>query len=490
MGVVMRELVAGVDSSTQSCKVMIRDAHTGALVRSGVAHHQTGTEVSPEVWEKALHEAIHQAGGLEDVNSLAVAGQQHGMVTLDEHGEVVRNAILWNDTRSAQDADDLISELGDGDYSVGKNRFVERTGVVPVASFTITKLRWLAREEPQSLDRTRAVCLPHDWLTWKLRNTTDLDLLATDRSDVSGTGYASSSAENYDRQLLGLALKSQECANDLILPNIGKPNEIIGTMRNGKKEICLAAGCGDNAGAALGLSTGSGEVVLSIGTSGVVSLVSDKPVKDITGAVAGFADASGRYLPLVATLNASRVVDAYANLLGVSHREFDRLALSAPPGAEGLVCIPYLEGERTPNLPHASGELYGIRNNNFSPSNVARAAIEGMLCGVSEGIHAMRSLGVDISQVTLIGGGARSEAVRRIAPIVLGMPVKVPERGEYVADGAALQAAWAYFGQKYPPVWTPRLSSEFSGTYHPFILERYRNIALSVQERKLKYFHG
>ena len=180
-------LVAGIDSSTQSCKVVIRDAETGKLVRQGRASHPDGTEVHPDAWWAALQQAIDEAGGLDDVAAASVAGQQHGMVVLDEDGEVVRPALLWNDTRSAGAAAELIDDLGGGDE--GRRAWVDAVGIVPVASFTLTKLRWLARHEPAAAERVAAVCLPHDWLTWKLSGSTDLADLRTDRSDASGTLY-------------------------------------------------------------------------------------------------------------------------------------------------------------------------------------------------------------------------------------------------------------------------------------------------------------
>src|SRR3954468_6251870 len=180
-------LVAGIDSSTQSCKVVIRDAESGKLVRQGRAGHPEGTEVHPDAWWTALQSAIAEAGGLDDVAAASVAGQQHGMVMLDENGEVVRPALLWNDTRSAGPAAELIEDLGGGD--AGRRAWVDAVGIVPVASFTLTKLRWLARQEPEAAARVAAVCLPHDWLTWKLSGARTLDTLRTDRSDASGTLY-------------------------------------------------------------------------------------------------------------------------------------------------------------------------------------------------------------------------------------------------------------------------------------------------------------
>src|SRR4051794_29513788 len=197
-------LVAGIDTSTQSCKVVVCDAETGKQVRIGTAAHPDGTEVHPDHWWAALQEAIAAAGGLDDVEAIAVGGQQHGMVCLDEHGEVVRPALLWNDTRSAGAAGDLIEELGGGE--AGRRAWADAVGLVPVASFTVTKLRWMAEHEPHNAARTAAVCLPHDWLTWRLAGSSGLDRLVTDRGDASGTGYWSASQEAYRLDLLERAL--------------------------------------------------------------------------------------------------------------------------------------------------------------------------------------------------------------------------------------------------------------------------------------------
>ncbi len=306
-------LVAGVDSSTQSCKVVVRDAATGELVRRGVASHPPGTEVDPERWWEALLAALDEAGGLDDVAALSVGGQQHGMVCLDAQGAVVRPALLWNDTRSAQAAEDLVADLGEGDPALGAQRWAEATGSVPVASFTITKLRWLADHEPENAARVAAVALPHDWLTWRLSGATSIDTLVTDRSDASGTGYFDSVANAYRHDLLALALRCDEdAARRLVLPRVLGPAESAGPAdaSRGWGHVVLGPGCGDNAGAALGLGLEVGESSVSIGTSGVVASVSATPTADPTGLVAGFADATGHYLPLACTLNAARILDA------------------------------------------------------------------------------------------------------------------------------------------------------------------------------------
>lgn len=452
-------LVAGVDSSTQSCKVVVRDAQTGAHVREGRATHPDGTEVHPDAWWTALRTAIDDAGGLDDTAAVAVAAQQHGMVCLDESGEVVRPALLWNDTRSAGAADDLVAELPGG-----AKGWADAVGSVPVASFTVTKLRWLAEHEPAAAERTAAVCLPHDWLTWRLAGAGDLASLRTDRGDASGTGYWSPATGRYRRDLLEMAL-----GKDAALPEVLGPSQTAGTS-GGRS---LGPGTGDNAAAALGVGAGEGDVVVSVGTSGTIFTVAARPTADPSGAVAGFADATGRFLPLVCTLNAARVLDAACALLGVDHEELSRLALSAAPGADGLALVPYLEGERTPNRPHATGALHGLRLASATRPNLARAAVEGMLCALADGIDAVTAQGASADRVILVGGGARSEAVRRIAPTVFGRPVAVPEPDEYVAAGAARQAAWVAVGGPEPPVWTPSGLQTYDADAVPDVRERY-----------------
>lgn len=463
-------LVAGVDSSTQSCKVVIRDAATGELVRAGGAPHPAGTEVDPAAWWDALQAALTAAGGLDGVEAVAVAGQQHGMVCLNAAGEVVRPALLWNDTRSAGAAADLVEEFGATEWA-------EAIGSLPVASFTVTKLRWLARNEPGHAAATAAVCLPHDWLTWKLRGSGALDDLVTDRGDASGTGYFSGFSGEYRRDLLRLGLGR----DDVVLPRVLGPSEAAGRTPDG---VLLGPGTGDNAGAALGLGARTGDVVISLGTSGVVSAVSPTPTADPTGTIAGFASASGEHLPLVCTLNAARVLDAAAAMLGVDHDELSRLALSVEPGSGGLVLVPYLEGERTPNKPDSTGALHGLTLGTSTPGHLARAAVEGLLCGLADALDALVAAGVPVRRVFLIGGGARSDAVARIAPAVLGHPVLRPTPGEYVADGAARQAAWVLAGSEAPPEWAAADTEVFEADPTPQVRARYAQARdLTVAQR-------
>ena len=464
-----QDLVAGVDSSTQSCKVLVVDAATGDVVRQGRAAHPPGTEVDPAAWLTALHTAIEDAGGIDDVSAVSVGGQQHGMVCLDDSGAVVRPALLWNDNRSAAAARDLIEELG------GPAAWAEQIGVVPVASVTVTKLRWLAEHEPENARRTSAVCLPHDWLTWQLAGAGDLDALVTDRGDASGTGYWSTVEDAYRPDLMVRAL-----GHEAQVPMVLSPHDVAGSLVSGR--AVLGPGTGDNAASALGLGAGPGDVVVSIGTSGVACAVSEVAARDASGIVAGFADATGRYLPLVATLNAARVLDAGCRLLGVDHDELSALALSAPAGAGGLVLVPYLEGERTPVKPDSTAALHGLTLENAERSCLARAAVEGLLCGLADALDAIRAQGSAVDRVLLVGGGAASEAVRRIAPAVLGCPVHVPAPAEYVARGAARQAAWVLSGAAEPPVWDLPALQLYESDPTPHVRTRYadaRDLTLS-----------
>ncbi len=429
-------LVLGVDSSTSACKVQVRDTETGAVVASGRALHPPTTppcsEQQPRDWEVAFDAACAEAGVPTTYRpeALAVAAQQHGLVVLGEQDQVLRPAKLWNDTQSAPDTEDLLAQLAGGPAA-----WAAACGSVLVPSFTVTKLRWLRRCEPEVLRRTATVMLPHDWLTFRLTGRR-----VTDRGDASGTGYWSPAESRYRYDLLH-ELIDGEVDWERALPEVLPPEGVAGDWAMTGAQV--GPGTGDNMAAALGLGLRPGDLALSLGTSGTAFTVSDQPSADPSGTVAGFADATGRYLPLVCTMNATKVTDAVARLLGVDHERFDELALEAPAGASGLVLVPHLDGERTPNRPGATGTLAGLRSD-VTPAQLARAAVEGVVCNL---LHAAEPLGrVTDGRVFLIGGAARSPAYRRVVADLTGRAVQVPSEEELVAAGAAVQAAAVHLG--------------------------------------------
>ncbi|MFM2352099.1 MAG: hypothetical protein RL096_580, partial [Actinomycetota bacterium] len=268
----------------------------------------------------------------------------------------------------------------------------------------------------------------------------DFSALVTDRSDASGTGYFNSQTNTYCDEILEYALGHVPA-----LPRVVAPGEVALQTASGIK---IACGAGDNAAAAFGLGASAGDVIVSLGTSGTVFSVSATSTADATGTIAGFASASNNFLPLVCTLNAARVLDSISTLLEVSHAELGDLALSAKPGADGVVLVPYFEGERTPNLPDAKASITGLTLANNTRENLARAAIEGMLCGLNAGLDALLAAGVQCKRIILVGGAATSPAVQQIAGQIFGVPVLIPTPGEYVANGAARQAASVALGRE------------------------------------------
>ncbi|MGH3250476.1 MAG: xylulokinase [Trebonia sp.] len=470
------KLVAGIDSSTQSTKVLLVRADDGGIVGEASAPHPDGTECHPDRWWEALTAAGR--GLLERADAVGVAAQQHGMVTVDDAGAVVRPAMLWNDVKSAPQAAALVTEFG------GPGEWAARTGSVPTMSFTVTKLRWLAEHEPTSAARVSRVMLPHDWLTWRLAGGGPSDAggdpaveSVTDRGVESGTGFVAPADSRWLPDYAERAL-----GRPVALPRVAAPAEVVGRTSWG---AAISAGTGDNMGAALGMGLAEGDVAVSIGTSGTAYAVTSSMTADPSGLVSGFADATGRFLPLACTLNAARVLDVIARMLGVDAAGLSDLALKASPGADGVVLLPYLDGERTPNRPSANGVLRGLTTANTTPENLARATVEAVLCSLADAIDCLRGCGLEPSRVVLTGGAAKSAAVRTIAPAVFGLPVVVPEAAEYVALGAARQAAWALAGTASPPSWPASPSVTCEAPVAPRVREQYgalRDDAAAWQE--------
>ena len=472
-----RQLVVGVDSSTQSTKVEARDVDTGEVVATGTAKHPPTappvSEQDPLSWWDALVSAVEQLGDdRADVVAMSVAGQQHGLVLLDAAGAPVRAAKLWNDTTSAAEAAALVER-------VGARACAERTGSVPVAAFTITKLAWVAVHEPEVLDRVRMVMLPHDYLTWRLTGEH-----VTDRGDASGSGWFDPTSGDRLSDLLDAAVGDGANWIDRV-PRVLGPIEAAGPLTTAAAadlglpaQVVVGAGTGDNMGAALGLGLRPGDVAMSLGTSGTVFAVSSSATHDASGAVAGFADATGHFLPLVCTLNATKVTDTVARWLGTDPQGLADLALAAADDPGDVTLVPYFDGERTPNLPEATGTFAGLTNET-TREQLALAAHDGVLCGLLDGLDALRSLGATVDgRRFLVGGGSRSIAYRQRAADLSDSPVVIPATDETVATGAAVQAACVVTGASFDDLaerWRLGAGTRFEPVHDGrLVRERYR----------------
>lgn len=476
--------MAGVDSSTQSTKVLLRDAETGRVLGQGTSPHpMTSPPVSeqdPEAWWAAFTAAFDRAVSgarvsASEIAAISVAAQCHGLVALDRGDRVIRPAKLWNDTTSAPDAAELLRRVSPAEWA-------RRTGSVPTAAFTITKLAWLRRNEPAHFAALHRILLPHDWLTFRLTGHA-----VTDRSDASGTGWFDSVAGTYDHALLALLGDDTELGP--MLPRVLGPEEPAGTVLPDiadalglKPGVLVGPGAGDQHASALGLGIAPGEVVYSLGTSGVVFTVSHVRPADAAGIIDGVADAAGGYLPLVSTLNSAKVTDSMARLLGVDHAELSALALRAPVHEDRPVFAAFLDGERKPNRPAARGVLYGL-DAETSRESLALAAFEGVVFGLLRGHRALQTAGVPVDGgILAVGGLARSEAAAQVLANATGRAVEATAVPEAVAAGAAVQAAAVLHGSTVQAVreaWRPerRVVAEATDAVSESAFERYLRLA-------------
>ncbi|WP_424213894.1 FGGY family carbohydrate kinase [Streptomyces sp. BI20] len=441
-------IVAGLDSSSAFTRIVVCDTDTGAVLRQGHAAHPQPApdadpyDADPQGWLLSLGEA---AGGglLEGVEAIGVAAQGQALLPLDTHGVPVRPAMVGNDKRPQLAAAQLTEALG------GRHAWAAAVGSVPRPSQPVAKLAWLARNEPEAARRIAMLMQPHDWLVWQLlgrpaRRTTD-------RGGASATGYWSAATASWRPDLVELAL-----GHRAMLPEVLGPADTAGTTPEG---LLISAGTGETMAAALGLGVGHGDAVVSLGASGSVMAVHHEAVIEPDGLVTALADGAGLHLPVVNVSNAVRALRGTAEMLGTDLDGLSELALKSTPGAHGLVLLPYLEGERTPNLPHSAGTLTGLRRDSMKPEHVARAAVEGMLCSLADALDVLRARGVNIRRVFLLGAAAELPAVQQAAPGLFGTQVIVPEAADYAALGAARQAAWALgvargtLAAHTPPVW-------------------------------------
>lgn len=455
-------LVAGVDLSTQAVTVVLHDAHSGQVRGQGREQlpvtHPPISEQAPHLWVTAFQQALAGACHAADIPpraiaAISVAGQCHGLVALDSNGGVIRPAKLWNDTTSAPQAAAMVAQLGMGAWA-------DAVGSVPTAAFTITKLAWLAAHEPHQLRRIAHVLLPHDYLTFCLTGG-----YTTDRSEASGTGYFAAHEGRYRSDLLRQFV-APDLDWDSVLPQVCGPSQMAGLVSEqaGRwsgltARIPVGPGAGDQHAAALGLGLRARDLLFSLGTSGVVVTTSLAPVHDHAGAVNGVADAAGGFLPLICTLNCTKVSDSFARLLGVTHDELAALALAAPTSARRPVLAAFFDGERFPNRPTARGVLAGIASD-VSREQLALAVYEGVLFGLLAGVDAMLNLGLACDgRVVVAGGGARSQAYRQLLADHLGRQVSSYDAPEATARGAAVQAAAVLTGTEVTAVrdaWCPQ----------------------------------
>jgi xylulokinase len=433
--------VLGVDSSTQSCKVEVRDVDTGQLLGTGAAPHPPAfpprSEQHPSDWVAAFVAATRAALASCErpvtVRAISVAAQCHGLVLLDAAGQPLRAAKLWNDTTGASN----LARLAD---RIGTRRWVLRIGSLPTAAFTIAKLAWVAEHEPGLLDRVATILLPHDYLTYWLTGAR-----VTDRSDASGTGYFDATAREWITEYLNLAAGARDWASKL--PTVLGPTDVAGTVRAAAADelglpsgVLVGPGGGDQHAGYLGLGLIDGDQYFGIGTSGVVATSSRTPVFDPSGLVDGVADLTGGYLPLVSTLNAARVGDVAARLLGTDLDGLTELALEAGD-SQGPVLVPFLDGERKPDRPDARGAFVDITSHT-TRAELARSFVEGPLLSLLSGRDSLRACGVELNaRITAVGGGSRSPATRQLLADLSGEEVVTLDAEEATARGACIQAA-------------------------------------------------
>ena len=435
----------GIDCGTQGTKALLL-AHDGTAHGRGYAPHALterssgAREQNPEWWIEALCTSVKQAiqqTKATSVQAIGVSGQQHGLVILDENKKVIRPAKLWNDTETAPQNQQLVELFG------GKEAWFTRFGIVPLTGYTVSKLLWIKQHEPENFARIRHILLPHEYLNFYLTGE-----LRAERGDSSGTGFFDPRSGEWIREVLD-AIDGGTGQLYAALPPLGSVNVPVGTLLPQVAATLglapgalVSSGGGDNMMGAIGTANvREGVVTLSLGTSSTVYSYQSQPADDPTGNVAPFCSSSGGWLPLVCTMNATNVVTQTLQNLGRTVADIDPALAATEPGAAGILFLPFLNGERTPDLPTARGTLTGLSASNWTPENLIRAAIEGVTFGVLNGL-ALIQRGHPVQRILAIGGGARSAAWRQLIADATGATVEVPLEEEAGCLGAAIQALY------------------------------------------------
>ncbi|MBS7657266.1 xylulokinase [Candidatus Bathyarchaeota archaeon] len=444
-----REFFIGIDNGTQSTKTIIVDGTTGRVISKAAKSYGLieglppgHKEQDPNVWIEALHETIIQSLRIakidpKNIKAIGVSGQQHGLVPLDKDGRVIRPVKLWNDTSTFEECRILTRKLG------GQKAVINYLGLTIPPGFTASKILWLKRHEPHNFEHLNTILLPHDYLNFYLTGKKVMEY-----GDASGTALMNIRTRKWCKEVLNaIDLNLNEK-----LPPIQSSDKAVGTVRKEVAEkfgfnddVLVSAGGGDNMMGAIGTgNTHKGIVTASFGTSGTIYAYSDAPVVDPEGEIAAFCDSTNAWLPLLCTMNVTVATEFVRNLFNLSHEELSVLVEKTPPGSNGLLLLPYFEGERTPNVPDGTGVFYGLNSKTYNKEHFARASMEGVTLGMNYGLNRMKKLGIKPLQIRLTGGGSKNPTWRQIAADIFGTEVVCLEIDEGAAYGAALQAMWTY----------------------------------------------
>ncbi len=452
----------GIDCGTQSTKTIALDAESGGILASAAQSYEVlpglpagHLEQNPSTWVQAVDVTIQQvleALGARrgDVRGMGISGQQHGFVPLDHDGQVIRPAKLWCDTSTAEECDLMRAHFG------GAKAVIEKVGMDMLPGFTAPKILWLKRHEPDNFAKLATVLLPHDYLNFYLTGQFRMEY-----GDASGTALMDVRNRTWAQDVLDFI----DPALGEKMPALGSSRKAAGTLLpelarrwNLSANVVVSAGGGDNMMGAIGTgNVAAGRVTASLGTSGTIYAYSEKPVVDSGGEIAGFCDSTDAWLPLVCTMNVTVATEAARNLFGWSHAQLEEAVRSVPPGAGGLLFLPYLQGERTPNLPRGTGVFHGLTTRTMTPAHMARATMEGVTLGLAYGLHRMRTLGISPTEIRLTGGGSKSAIWRQICADVFGCRVVTLAEAEGAALGSAIQALAAVETKRSVNAWSDEL---------------------------------
>jgi xylulokinase len=462
----MRNLLLGIDSGTQSTKVLVVDARNGRVLGQSAQAYDLipglpagAKEQHPHTWRDATARAIKGAlqaarATAKEVTAIGVSGQQHGFVPLDAAGEVIRPSKLWCDTSTAVECEMITRKLGGLESAIGE------LGNAILPGFTASKILWLKRKEPKNFARLATVLLPHDYLNFWLTGNRVMEF-----GDASGTALLDVKARAWSQKALAAIDPGLAGA----LPPLIRSDDPAGTLQPGAAAelglnagVLVSAGGGDNMMGAIGTgNTRAGVVTASFGTSGTIYACSEKPVIDPQGEIAAFCDSTNRWLPLLCTMNVTVATEMVREDFELTHDQFAAEAAKAPAGSGGLFLLPYLEGERTPNVPDGTGVWVGTNKATFTAAHFARAAMEGVTLGMNYGLRRLRQLGVRPKQIRATGGGAKSKFWRQIMADVFEAEVVTLKESEGAAYGAALQALWCWRKQRGERVTISEITDEF-----------------------------